>query len=784
MKDSEVRATILHAINLRWAELAGHRVHLIRDTRVTDHQSWARQFHEATPASLSTPGAMTFMDWLVGAQMRIAQQGLREPSTFLGVRVGKKADAKTRQAITQVTDVVGREGFDGHPMSPEALGLLVHSMTGFGAPVPDSLVQFCGDGWDNSEMGEFTNPVRAWAKPLDRTTTVSTVRDGQTYTHRVAVLEFGKMGERDGLDPARAPWMSAADALPFPVVFSAQLDVVSGPDLAKTAEFTRTRAESVAEHYKEHGQQPPPVTDRAIADARRIEDEIKDGEPEVAVRLGGTVYAAVTGETEEQADAHARALTAHYQQHQKIALHHGFGQYSNYRSFIPGEPVRGQGFVRVLPAYYLPTALPNMATRVGDGEGAYLGRCGANAPFFFDPTYGPRHNGSGLIMLGGGLGVGKSHTLGTFVEIEALRQHRQVVVDGSGLLARLCELEHLQRHAQHIELAGAAPGTLNPYWLVPDPRREDYPTPVAHSQAMRDVAAERRELAIDTFLGLQHPDFVREGRGRIVTAITRVVNRFGGGYAMNPWVIVRELENSTEPLEREVGANLRDSAGMKGAALIFPDDQLAARVSGQALPDSVLTVITLRGMQIPRTTDRRNWTNAERMAAPALHLVARYATLAMYADQRPKGVWVDEGALLSGGEGSIRSFLARANLETRKTNTALGVVMQNPQAFLDVDPEIGNLVGAGFVGRTTDAGAIAAWMRMFGIAEGHGYEKVFRGLDKGAGHFLHLDWEHNLDVVRIDGWRPDLLEVLNTTPPALSLVPDAEQDLTPAEAIG
>lgn len=791
MKDSEVRASILHTTNLRWSELAGYRVHLIRDTRVTDHQAWARQFDEATPNPLYTPGAMSFPDWLVGAQYRIAQLGLREPSTFLGVRVSIKRfkyadlqnlDPKTRQTLTEVTDSISREGFDGHPLTASGLGLLVHSMTGFGAPVPDSLVQFCGDGWSPAEMKQFTDPVQAWAGRLDLATTVTTIRDGQAHTRKVTVLEFGKMAERDGLDPTRAPWMSAADALPFPVVFSAQFDVIAGPGLAKAAEFTRIRAESVAEHYQEHGEKPPPSTDRAILDARRIEDEVKDGEPEMAVRLGGTIYAAVSGQTDEEVDGFARTLVAHYQQRQKIALHYGFGQFYNYRSFTPGESVRAQGFTRVLPAYYLPTALPNLATRVGDNEGGYLGRCGPSAPFTFDPTYGPRHNGSGLIMLGGGLGVGKSHTLGMLVELEAMRGHRQVIVDGSGLLARLEELPHLHDHTQHIELAGAAPGTLNPYWLVPDPRREEYPTVQAYAQAMRDVAAERRELATDTFLGLQHPDFVREGRGRIVTAISRTVNKFGGDYAMNPWLVVRELEHSKDLLEKEIGANLRDTAGMKGAALIFPEDQMTNRVTGQALPDAMLTIITLRGMQIPKSPDKRGWTNAERMVAPALHLVARYATLAMYADQKPKGVWVDEGAILSGGEGSIRSFLGRSFLESRKTNTALGVVMQNPKAFLDIDPEVGNLIGAAFVGRTTDPGAIEAWMRMLGIAPEHGYEKVFRGLDKGAGHFLHLDWEHNLDVIRIDAeWRPDLKEVLNTTPPGLSLVPDPDGDVVPAE---
>jgi hypothetical protein len=802
-QSTDSRQGVLGGQTLRWAELAGHRVHLIRVTRPTDYETWAEQLDAATPAPLTSedPEAVTFADWYVGAQLRISELQTREPRAFLGVRVTTRSHrytdlqaildgsgpantalGKTRQSLTEVTDAIRREGFDGRPLTAAELGLLLHSMTGLGAPVTDPLVAHCGDGWAPDEMSEFSDPVYSWAATLDKATTVNTIRAGVVHSRQVSVLDFGKMGERDGTDPARAPWMAAADNLPFPVTFSAQFDVWGGEHMERSAEFNRVRAENVAEHFREHGEQVPPSTERAISDARRIEDEVKDGEPEVAVRLAGVVYAAVAGDTAEEVDKHARDLIAHYRLRQKITLHHGFGQFARYRSFIPGETAPGKGFVRVLPAYYMPTALPNMATSIGDGEGPYLGRCG-NSAFFFDPTYGPRNNMSGLLMVGGSLGAGKSHTVGGLVEVEALRGNRQVVVDGSGLLARLCDLPHLRDHSQHIELAGAAPGTLNPYWLVPDPRRSDYDTLDKHTQAVRDATAERRELAIDTFLGLQDPDFIREGHGRIVTAIRRTVNKFSGDYAMNPWIVVRELEHSAVELEREIGANLRDAAGMKGAALIFPTDEMSARVTGQALPDKILTVITMRGMQIPKTADKTNWTSAEKMVAPALHLVGRYATLAMYANQLPKGVWIDEGAILAGGEGSIRSFLARAILETRKTNTALGVIMQNPQAFLKIDPEIGNLVGAALVGRTTEPTAIEAWMRMMGIPAGHGYEKVFRSLALGAGHFIHLDWDHHVDTVVIDAeWRPDLMKVLDTTPARAGRVATVTE-LIPAEAV-
>lgn len=784
-KSATERAAILDASTIRWADLAGYRVHLRRTAHPTPWDVWARKLDRATPHPLPTgPGAPSWPDYLVGAQTRIHEMGARTPTTYLGVRITGRRHSpdelaqitdyrhgntnttiiKTRDSLEKVADTIRKEGFNGRPVTSRQLGWLIHASVGLGVPVSVDSLAGDADGWLPHQMTDFSNPVRAYAPSLASTTTLHVLRNGDEHQRHVAVLEVGRMSDRDGTDPSRDPWMAHSDRMPFPVEWSAMFDVLDGPTTAGSAEFTRRRAESLEEHYREHDETPPPAVGRGIEDAVRIEDEVNEGDREVAVRLTGPIYAAVSAETEHEAKKWAGELASAYSLHEKIALHHGYGQYDRYRAFIPGELSPAIGFQRWMPAYYAVTAVPNVASRIGDAEGPYLGMNGHSA-VFFDPTFGPRNRGSGLVLIGGGLGSGKSSLGGAIAEPAARRGHRVVIFDPSGPLARLCDLPHLAPNAQHVELSGAEAGTLNPYWLVPQPRAGDF-SERGYQAAVREADAERRDLATDALTMLLPPQVI-ERNAAAAAAIERVVNACGGSYATNPWRVVRALEAGND-VEREIGGMLRSVATMKGASLIFPADEHAATVEGtDSLPDATLTVLTMRGMVTPPTgVERAHWNRAERMAAPVLHLAARYAMRAMYADQAPKVILTDETGIIAAGASSFRSFLNRGALDSRKNNAMFGVLSQNPAHLLKIDPEIVNIVGAAFWGRATDEGAAAAALRILGVPDGHGYEKVLRNLEHGVGDFVMRDWHGNVDRVRIDlGWRPDLLDALDTNPP-------------------
>lgn len=785
------RLSILEGATVRWADLAGHRVHIRRTAHPVPYSVWARNLDDATPNPLVVPkGAPTWPDYLVGAQQHQAQAGLEAPQTYIAVRlstqkfdpddlariltesdVSEQKIVKARAALARVTSMVRKQGFRAKPVQSRVLGWLIHSSVGLGAPVSVASLAGPSNEWQTDDMDTFTQPVYAEAEPLAKTVKIQAMRDGKEYVRHVAVLSVGRMNDKLNTEsPAFVPWLSATDRLPFSVEVAATFDVVPPEQMSGKATFFRQRAESIYEHHvKDHGETPKPSTLRGIRDAIRVEDEITTGDKETAVRVVGPIRFAVSAPDEATVLERVNVLTDEYAMNHKIALHHTYGQYPMYREFIPGEPTSAVGFQRVMPAYYAATAVPNAGTELGDKNGIYLGRAG-NRAVYFDTHGGPRRNRSGMVLVAAEPGGGKSTLAGMLAEIEVRRGHKVVMFDPSGALAALCEMPALAAVSEHVPLSGAIPGTLNPYWLIPEPKFDQADSAKDHTTSLKEADKERREEMIDTLTSL-----LPEVKPTAERAITRAVNEVGGRYGTNPWRIVHKLEKSDSELERDLGSEFREAASMKGTSLVFPEDEHAPTVLVDNRSDKLLTVMTMLGLDSPPAdTPRADWTPRERKAGMVLHLAARYAQRAMYADKLPKSIWSDETGIIAGGQSAFRSMLTRGSRDSRKTNTLFGILSQNPQDLLDLAPQITNLVGAAFFGTIKDPEAAAAALKILGVPEGHGYEKALRNLsstddgeDEESGHFLFRNWTDEVDEVYVDlaGWRDDLLDTLDTTPP-------------------
>lgn len=783
------REGLLAVATLRWADLAGHRLHLRITNHPVPHYVWAQRLDKNSPRRLpNTPGAETWAGYLGAAQQQIAAARLEDPAVYLGVRLTTKQVkdedlprlfdshvtdlpgelGKVRKTLRRVTESVRKDGFGARPVSARGLGWLMHTSVALGAPVSVNALASNAAEWTGDDLDAFTAPVRVTAEPFAKTVQVRALRDGREHTHHAAVLTASRMGARDTLNPALAPWLSYAQRLPFPVEFSAILTVVEGKDMIGKATYDRRRAENIKGHYEEHSERPPGEVERAIDDASRIEDEVTSGTREVAVRVLGAIRVAVFGTTEDDTLSTVAEFTEAYARDQRIEWSHPYAQWAHYREFIPGEEhTEHRGFVRVMPASYLATAVPNASTGLGDGVGPYMGQVigGGRRAYMLDPQWGPRHNRSGLVALCGGLGSGKSATAGAILESSVRRGHRTICFDPSGPLANLTRLPHLAPYSRHIELSGAEPGILNPYLLVPEPRRQDFDTESQWRAALREADAERRDLMYDTAIMLMPPQIVDSAPG-VTAAVETAVNACGGSFGLNPWRVVAFLEQQAGENGKVAAERLRQAAQMKGGALIFPEDHVRDTPDSD-LPNEVFTVVTMKGLTTPpANTPREHWNRQERMAVPVLHLASRFASRAMYVDQdSPKTIITDEGGIISAGGSSFRSFLLRGSRDSRKHNTFFGLLMQNPSDAEQVSPEIANLLGMAMVGRTEDAASARASLRLLGVPEGHGYETVATRLE--TGQFLVRDWQGRVEKVHIDlDHRPDLLAALNTTPAA------------------
>ena len=203
--------------------------------------------------------------------------------------------------------------------------------------------------------------------------------DHDPLTSYVAVVTLGRMPEMVIPDP-RGPWLSATDALPFPVEVNSTVDVLAGTATRTGVTKALLRIRDQQRQYQIHDVDEPASLTRQADHARRIEDEMSHGDDLVSTRTEGWYRLAVAGRTENECMERVRAVRDLYKRrHMDAVLTKG--QAALVREFVPGEPVASTAYRRRLPMRYFAAGLPQVSTRLGDRRGPLIGiiaaPCGA-----------------------------------------------------------------------------------------------------------------------------------------------------------------------------------------------------------------------------------------------------------------------------------------------------------------------------------------------------------------------------------------------------------------------
>ncbi|MGH3432025.1 MAG: ATP-binding protein, partial [Thermocrispum sp.] len=421
--------------------LAGHRLHLRVTTRPYPAAEWARRLDRSTPQPLPSTGGGSWSDHLVSVQQHLRTQTMAEKEVYLGVRLDSRGTgermangllrrptrrelAKLEQLASRVAEVVSLPGLEGRPASAAEMEWLVRRSVGLGLPAPGSLSPSDVGRWESEDLHAFTDAVDHAVEPFGRTVRVFGHVDGHSVVERhVAVLSVGRLEEIEVPDPAHEPWLSHTDRLPFPVEWTARLDVLSGVDARQSIQRKLLVVRDMQKHYHEHELDEPLVLDRQARQARYVEDEMTRGADITAARVHGWFRLAVSAPTEEECLERVRRVAASYRG-RRVSIEHPRGQYGLMREFVPGEPVSTTAYRRRLPALYFTGGVPTATSQVGDRVGPYVGyTCGASRrAVMFDPHYATEvKETSGLVPVVGGLGAGKSVLLGQ-IAYEAVRR--------------------------------------------------------------------------------------------------------------------------------------------------------------------------------------------------------------------------------------------------------------------------------------------------------------------------------------------------------------------------
>ncbi len=786
---------------LAW--LSGHRLHLRVTTRPYPADEWARRLHRLSPQAQAaeeragTPGARgAWEDHLVAMQRHLQHQTMADKEVFLGVRLagrpltgrvasavlrrpGSREFARLQGLLERVTEAVALPGMDGRPATVREMEWLLRRSLGIGLPSPRNLSPHDDPRWDAEDLHSFADDVEHTQAPFARTTRVVGLRDTGNGTRvqerHVAVLSVGRLEEIEAPDPAHDPWLAHTDRLPFPVEWSAHFDVLSGGEARKTIQRKLLVVRDMQRHYHEHDLDEPLTLDRQAAQARMVEDQMSRGADVASARAHGWFRLAVSGSTEAECLERVRRVVASYRG-RRVTIEHPRGQHGLLREFIPGEPVSTTAYRRRLPVLYVAAGLPTAASQAGDRRGPYLGYTAGSSrrAVMFDTHYATEvRETSGLVPVVGGLGAGKTVLLGAMAHAAALRGIPTVIMDPSGPLARLTELPELEGRARHVDLTSSAPGTLNPFDVVPEPLPASYADEEALEEARVLAAQDRKLLTMDVVKMLLPPEVTRMPQTALV--VSDAVRQTKGARLSSLWRVIENLEANDDPHGQVVASYLRDMAEMPLARLFFP----CPVYIGQRL-QADLTVLTMPGLILPpRGVPREAWSTSEQLAVPLLHLCAWYATRAVYG--RPMGdrklIALDETHFL--GEWSAgRALFTRLGRDSRKWNTAVLAASQNPVDVLGMD--VANFMSAAFVGRIEDDDAARDGLRMLRVPTGVGYERTLATLSphgSAAGHgspangfreFVMRDVDGHVDKIRVDlTAQPDLLAALDTTPRGL-----------------
>jgi hypothetical protein len=770
----------------RIAGLAGRRLHLRVTSRPYPAAAWARQLDGDTPDPLPGVHGETWADHLVRAQQHVRSATMAEKEVYLGVQLSERSGMATaterllrrpgnseierisREAALVLETVAG-PGLEGRVVSARELEWLLRRSLGLGLPAPGALSPSTGDQWHTEDLHELTEGVVHEAEPFAPTVLIRR-RDptGAGQERHVAVLTVGRMDEIEVPDPANDPWMVQGDRLPFPVEWSVRLDILDGDQALDAVQRKLLIVRDMQRHYRDHDLDEPLALERQARQARAIEDEMTTGDDTAGTRVHGWFRIAVSGETQEECLERARQVIDTYRKRQ-ITVAHPKGQYGLMREFVPGEPLSSTAYRRRLPAFYFAAGVPTASSRLGDRRGPYLGHTAASSrrAVMFDTHFATEvRETSGLVPIVGSLGSGKS-VLAGLITYEAVRRGiTSVMLDPSGPLARLTELPELREFARHIDLTTAAPGTLNPYAVVVQPRPEDYPGQGALEEAQTLAAQDRKLLALDVATMLLPPALASAPRTRL--ALTEAIRMTRGEPSTSLWAVLEALERQDDDAASDIAAYLRDMAEMPLARLFFPTgpSEEASR------DDAVLTVLTMPGLVLPpQSVPREHWSTSEQMAVPLLHLAAWYATRTIYGRPRDerKLVALDETHFL-GEWGAGRALFTRLGRDSRKWNTCVLAASQNPSDVLGM--EVSNFISAAFVGRIEDEEVAADALRMLRVPAGVGYEGVLArlsprsatGTRSGLREFVMRDVDGNVDRMRVDlDHLPHVLAALDTT---------------------
>lgn len=734
---------------------------------------------ELPPRSALARGLDTVGDWLLplvetpvlGVFARLVRRWARE-----AFRGEQKAIA---DHLATIERHLSGQGVRAKPATAAQMDYLLLRSASLGLPLDAEGVISGGGDWEQSDVAALEDLTHLELTPGDGYTTVRGQVGGRDYTGYAIVLTVGRMAPLP-IPERMLPWQVIGDPSGEPLEWSERIQLKTKSQTISSLRRLTSKIEAQFDHYTvEHDQVPPQELAEQHALAQRVISDIEEDHSGLSVRTEGWYRVVVVGSSPEEAKEKVSMLQEMYAP--RIRLEQEHGQYQLLREFIPGEPLANTAHRRRMNVEALSAGMAAVGDRIGDRTGVVIGQTASIAPrpavWDLFAAHEKKHK-SGLTPIVAVPGSGKTFLAGMLLYQAVRAGAYGVVLDPSGPLKKLAQLPEFRGIAEVQALTGrtSRPGSLNPYRVIVDPRRDDpeyEPTnidyaedtdPVAAAQTqyeadMRAAEAERISVAVSVLKMMLTPS--RLEHEWTETVLQTAANMVGGGRHHNLREVLdaiatigdTDANQDLRACAKSVHQDLAMMANLAEARVLFPEEGTGPDT--EDVDRTVrLTVLTMPGLQLPpEGTDPAQWTLQQRMAGPLMHMAAWMANRLVYELPRyeRKVLFLDENKYLE-QTGAGRTLNLRIARDSRKYKVRALVCSQLPDDYLGVDGTddksaltyeviIGDLGG--------NAHAIEGALKLLNLPTGEGYEALLADLGGGGEDTLDEDTDTDyLDLAR------------------------------------
>lgn len=812
-----------------YSKLVGRRLRIRSTTRPYSVRQWAKDTYD--DARLNGVPVEDFgTGYLQAAQRHMQQRSFSEKWVYVGVRISTyrkygsdplREVQALRETIDEITQVLSLSSLNATPAPQEDMEWLIRRSVALGVPMPRVGVPADYELDDIEEL----NAAADWTgEPMSRHISVSADIPGtaERITQQVAVLALGRLSDQAIPQETQTGWMQRTDKLAFAVEWVATIDVV--PE-QKTQRWIRGRMDIIRDQMKhyvdEHKISPPASLNRHMAIAKDIQTQLDTDHGGAAIRTVGWYRLAIAAPDEDTLKK--RIAQAKQVYGTRAELVQVANQYHTAREFIPNEPLATSAYTRRMSVTTLAAGIPQGTAEVGDRCGVTLGYTAGSAMravawnTHWDMELRDR---SGLMVIAGGLGSGKTNAMGWIVAQSALSGVKWDVLDPSDRLGRLCDLPELKGRSRYINLMKGRAGELSPYRVVADPVREHFDTEAEWRREVEDAQANRVTLMSDILYSF----LSRATREEPMTdsVLSRALSEVPPLRDSSPTQVLQAIERIAEGA---IHTDLTDGHRIRARDLVITFQRLATTPNGKLIfpppgapplvdendDDILLTVYTLNGMAVPSaaTIASGNIDERSRLSMSIMTLAAYLVQSRIYlgSRERRKGIAIDEGKTITSIDAG-KNLITKTATDSRKFNLRAILCSQNVTHFdMDSDSEdsLGNLVGASLIGHTEDDLAAQAALRVLRAPVGQGYEGILKSLrppkarreeikrdvdgmmtmnqsrDDKPRHFIFQDGRNAERIVIDLESHPHIKEALNSRPRTYA-ESEGTADIMPGEA--